>query len=154
MRSINPACKFAGLLVMTLVLAWWHDPVLNLAVFLMSVILILLSGTRVRSLFLMLSPILLFAVGMFFTGYRFSAGGDMPVAREKHADGEQQDGRQHQKQGSHPGSAEKDQNHTHKKHRQVQHRIMPPGQHQRHHKKSRKFAGGINGSHANLRDFL
>ena len=59
---------------MTLVLAWWHDPVLNLAVFLMSVILILLSGTRVRSLFLMLSPILLFAVGMFFTGYRFFRG--------------------------------------------------------------------------------
>lgn len=79
MRSINPACKFAGLLVMTLVLAWWHDPVLNLAVFFLSVILILLGGTRVRSLLLMLSPILLFAVGMFFTGYRFSAGGDMPV---------------------------------------------------------------------------
>ncbi len=79
MRAVNPACKFIGLLVTTFVLAWYHNPVLNLAVFGLSVALMLLSKVRVKSLLLMMSPILLFALGMFITGFRFSAGGDMPV---------------------------------------------------------------------------
>ena len=37
------------------------------------------SGTDVKKLLILLSPILLAAVGMFFTGYRFSAGEGMPV---------------------------------------------------------------------------
>ena len=62
--------QICGLLVMTLVLAWWHDPVLNLAVFLMSVILILLSGTRVRSLF----PLRRIRITLIRNTARFSTG--------------------------------------------------------------------------------
>lgn len=79
MRAVNPACKFIGLLAMTFVLAWYHDPLLNLAAFAVSMILILFSKVKARSLFLMLLPVLLFALGMFFVGFRFSSGSGMPV---------------------------------------------------------------------------
>ncbi len=52
---------------------------LNLAVFVLSVVLMLLSKVQVKSLLLMMLPILLFALGMFITGFRFAAGGDMLV---------------------------------------------------------------------------
>lgn len=79
MRSLNPACKFTGLLAVTFVLAWRHDPVLNLIVSVLSILLILSARVKVKSLLLFMSPVLLFAVGMFFTGFYFSAGSDMPV---------------------------------------------------------------------------
>ena len=79
MSKLNPTCKLLGLLVLTFVLAFWHDPVLNLAFFLFSLGAILCSGTRVGKLLLLLSPVLLAAAGMFFTGFYFSAGGGMPV---------------------------------------------------------------------------
>lgn len=79
MRKLDPACKFVGLVAMTLVLAFWHHPVLNLAVFSLSMVCILCSGVQVKKLLLFLLPILLAALGMFVTGYRFSAGDGMPV---------------------------------------------------------------------------
>lgn len=79
MRKLDPACKFLGLVAMTLVLAFWHHPVLNLAVFALSMVCILCSGVSAKKLLLFLLPILLAALGMFVTGYRFSAGGGMPV---------------------------------------------------------------------------
>jgi energy-coupling factor transporter transmembrane protein EcfT len=79
MRKWNPACKFISLLIVTFVLAWWHDPILNLVVFAVCMCLILLSKVSVRGLLIGFLPIVLFAIGMFFTGYRFSASGDMPI---------------------------------------------------------------------------
>ncbi len=82
MRSLDPACKFVGLLVSTFVLASTRSPVLNLAAFLLAMALILASRTRPRTLGLLLIPILLAAAGMFFTGYRFAANSSMPVRAE------------------------------------------------------------------------
>lgn len=79
MRSLNPACKFIGLLAVTFVLAALRDPVWNLTAFLASMALILLSRVRLRTLLLLLVPVALAAAGMFFTGYRFSADSAMPV---------------------------------------------------------------------------
>ncbi len=79
MRAWNPACKFIGLLSVTLVLAWWHHPVVNLVVFFLCLCLMLLSKVSPKGLCLGFLPIFLLAVGMFFTGYRFSATGNMPL---------------------------------------------------------------------------
>ena len=72
MRKINPSCKLIGLLFLTLATAFVHHPLWNLALFADSVILILLSGCRVKTFLIPLIPVLLLAVGMFFTGYRFT----------------------------------------------------------------------------------
>lgn len=82
MRTLNPAVKFVALLAVTLILAGKHDPILNFAVFLLSMAAILSARVKPRTLALLLLPILLAAAGMFFTGYRFHAGGDMPVRAE------------------------------------------------------------------------
>ena len=79
MRSLNPACKFISLLAVTLLLAGLRDPWWNLSAFALSMFLLLLSGVRLRSLLLYLIPVVLAAAGMFFTGYRFTAEGNMPV---------------------------------------------------------------------------
>ena len=70
MRSLNPACKFLGLLVITFVLASRRDPVWNFAVFALCVIVICASRVSFKWLLLLL-PVALAAAGMFFTGYRF-----------------------------------------------------------------------------------
>ena len=79
MRSLNPALKFLSLLVVTFVLATRRDPVWNLAAFALSMAAILASRVRLRTLLLLLIPVALAALGMFFTGYRFAADGSMPV---------------------------------------------------------------------------
>ena len=79
MRSLNPACKFLGLLVLTFVLAARRDPVWNLVFFALSAAALLSARVRVRTLLLLMLPVALSALGMFFTGYHFSADGSMPV---------------------------------------------------------------------------
>lgn len=81
MRSLNPACKFLGLLVITFVLASRRDPVWNFAAFALCVVVICASRVSFKWLLLLL-PVVLAAAGMFFTGYRFSAAGSMPVRTE------------------------------------------------------------------------
>lgn len=78
MRSLNPACKFLGLLVITFVLASRRDPVWNFIAFALCVAVICTSRVNFKWLLLLL-PVALAAAGMFFTGYRFSATGSMPV---------------------------------------------------------------------------
>lgn len=82
MRSLNPIFKFVGLLVPTFFLAAWHDTALNCAAFVLSVAALLLSRVRGKTICILLLPVLLAAVGMFFTGYRFSADAGMPVNAE------------------------------------------------------------------------
>lgn len=79
MRTLNPACKFVSLLAVTLVLAAVRNPVLNLLVFGVSLLAMAAARVRRKTLALLLAPVCLAAVGMFFTGYRFSAGSSMPV---------------------------------------------------------------------------
>ena len=71
-ETINPSCKLIGLLIVTFALAFVHHPVLNLAVFAVSVVLILLSGGGKKTFFVPMIPVLILAVGLFFTGYRFT----------------------------------------------------------------------------------
>lgn len=82
MRSLNPVCKFVSLLAVTFVLASKHDPVWNLLVFAACVAAMLGSRVRLRTLCLLMLPILLAAAGMFFTGYRFSADASLPIRAE------------------------------------------------------------------------
>lgn len=82
MRSLNPALKFVSLLAVTFVLAAKYDPVLNLAVFALSLAAMLCARVRLKTLGLLMVPILLATAAMFFTGYRFSAGADLPVRAE------------------------------------------------------------------------
>lgn len=79
MNKLNPAVKFVCLLVLTFVLAFRHQPVINLLFFTVCIIGVLTSGTSLKKLLILLAPILLAALGMFFTGYYFSAGSGMPV---------------------------------------------------------------------------
>lgn len=82
MRQVNPAIKLISLLAVTLILAWRRDPLLNFAVFLLCFAAMVCSRVRLRVLGLLMLPILLAALGMFFTGFRFSADGGMPVRAE------------------------------------------------------------------------
>ena len=70
MRTLNPAMKFVTLLCVTFVLAFRYNPVLNLAVFVLCMAALLVSKVRLKTLGLLMLPILLAATGMFFTGYR------------------------------------------------------------------------------------
>ena len=79
MRTLNPACKFLSLLVLTFTLASIRDPYWNLAAFALCMILIIISKVRIKTLILLLIPVVLAALGMFFTAYRFTRDGAMPV---------------------------------------------------------------------------
>ena len=77
MSSLNPSAKLIGLVVMTMILAGVHNPILNVVVFLVSSILCLQSLIKehrgVHLYFYPMIPITLLAIGMFFTGYRFTS---------------------------------------------------------------------------------
>lgn len=77
MSSLNPSAKLIGLVVMTMILAGVHNPILNVVVFLVASILCLQSLIKehrgVHLYFYPMIPITLLAIGMFFTGYRFTS---------------------------------------------------------------------------------
>ena len=79
MNALNPVFKLLGILIPTLLLAVFHNPILNIIVFVLCIILILLSKGSPKRLFLLMLPILLVAVGMFFTGYHFQIREGAPV---------------------------------------------------------------------------
>lgn len=82
MRSINPACKFIGILIFTLILSTQKNPALHLGVFALCMLLLLLSRVSRRHLFAALIPVAVAAAAMFFTGFYFSAGSGGPVNAE------------------------------------------------------------------------
>lgn len=79
MNALNPVCKLLGILFPTLLLAAFHNPILNIIVFVLCIILMKVSEVPLNRLLLLLSPILLVAVGMFFTGYHFQVQDVAPV---------------------------------------------------------------------------
>lgn len=79
MSGLNPTCKLLGILLPTLILAVVHNPILNLGTFVVCVLLLLQSRTSLKKLCYLLLPILIIAVGMFFTGYHFHAESGAPV---------------------------------------------------------------------------
>lgn len=80
MKSINPACKCIGLLVVTFYLALVHKPMVNLTVFAICLLLLAFSGINRKHFCQAMIPVLLMAAGTFFTGYRFQSGAGMPVS--------------------------------------------------------------------------
>lgn len=83
MRSLNPSCKLIGLILLTFALAFAHNPLFNVAVFILSVIMIIAAlisgGIPLRRYLVPMIPIAVLAVGMFFTGYRFTVTGSSVV---------------------------------------------------------------------------
>lgn len=83
LRTFNPSCKLIGLIVMTFAIAFVHNPVLNMIIFALSAVLIIQaivsSGGKLNTYFVPMIPILILAVGMFFTGYRFTTTGSSVV---------------------------------------------------------------------------
>lgn len=79
MRSIDPACKFVGLLMPTFFLAARPNLYANVLVFAMCLGLMLAARVRLRTLLLLLVPVALATAGLFMTGYRFAPGTGMPV---------------------------------------------------------------------------
>ena len=73
MRSVNPSCKFAGILLPTMLLALFYRPFLNLAVFGLCMALLLISRADVKTMLKTLVPVTLTATGMFFTGYFYGS---------------------------------------------------------------------------------
>ena len=79
LKQVNPSCKLICLLLVTLALAFAHDPVFNLIGFAVCLLLLLTSGASVKRVLVLLLPIALLAFGAFMTGYRFSTNTDMPT---------------------------------------------------------------------------
>lgn len=71
-----------GILIPTLILAAVHNPILNITVFVICLILMLVSKVKLKKLLFFLIPIFLVAVGLFFTGYHFQAQSGAPVNSE------------------------------------------------------------------------
>lgn len=80
MRSLNPACKFIGLLVPTFFLAARPDPAENFAVFALCLAGLLVSRVSPVVIAGLFAPIALAAAGMFMTGYRFAVCAGLPVS--------------------------------------------------------------------------
>ncbi|HBU12518.1 MAG TPA: energy-coupling factor transporter transmembrane protein EcfT [Clostridiales bacterium] len=74
MKSLNPVCKFIGIFLPAILLAFFYRPALNLAVFAVCVAFLFLSrGVNYRHMGLFLIPVALLALGMFATGYQFKS---------------------------------------------------------------------------------
>ena len=79
MRRLDPTAKFFALLALTFEVAIQHNALFNLILVLLCLVALLISRVNLKTLGLLLIPSLMAALGMFFTGYRFSAGSNMPV---------------------------------------------------------------------------
>ena len=71
MRSINPSWKFFAILLPTIMLALFYRPFLNLSVFAVCIFLICISRAHVKTLFIVLIPVTISAIGMFIMGYYY-----------------------------------------------------------------------------------
>lgn len=80
MKKLNPTIKLVGLTVITFELAYFKSYVLNFAVFILCVLFVLfVSKESFKKCMILMLPVLLAAVGMFFTGYRFSSQSGIPI---------------------------------------------------------------------------
>ena len=82
MKRIHPLCKFIGIFVPAILLAFFYRPLLNLTVF--GVCMLALGASRVslKSAAAVLLPVLAVAVGLFITGYQFSSDTALGINRE------------------------------------------------------------------------
>ena len=87
-RDINPSIKLISLLVVTLALAFFHNPVINLSVFAISLCLMLYAGHSKKRVLILFIPILILAAGAFMTGYKYSTNTVIPTHLEGILDGD------------------------------------------------------------------
>jgi energy-coupling factor transporter transmembrane protein EcfT len=71
MKSLNPACKFFGVLLASLALAFFYRPELNLAVFAACAAASLLTVRPPRLVLLPLAPAVLIAAGLFVAASQY-----------------------------------------------------------------------------------
>lgn len=71
MKSINPACKFIGILIPTVLLLFFYSPILNMTVFVVCLAVLFISRCSKTGLAVAMVPVVLSAVALFFTGYHF-----------------------------------------------------------------------------------
>ena len=71
MRQLNPAYKFVGIAIPTLLLLFFYSPILNLVLFFACLGILLCSRGSKKALLVALIPVLLSALALFFTGYHF-----------------------------------------------------------------------------------
>jgi energy-coupling factor transporter transmembrane protein EcfT len=86
MRSVNPSCKFIGILLSAVILALFYIPELNLGVFVVCLVAALLSHVRPKALFLALTPGALMAAGLLMSAYHFSSDTVAGLHREMFSD--------------------------------------------------------------------
>ena len=83
LMKINPSCKLVSLILLTLGLAFVHNPVISLVVFAICFLLLLTSGASVKRVLFLMIPILILSYGAFMTGYRFSVNSELPTRLEQ-----------------------------------------------------------------------
>ncbi len=83
MKKLNPSVKTVTLILLTLELAVLKNYILNFSVFALSIIAVLISSKEnFKKCVLMLIPIAVASLGMFFAGMGFSSGNGLPVSEK------------------------------------------------------------------------
>lgn len=79
MNTLNPTCKFVGILLPTVLLLFFYSPVINLFVFLFSLSVTAWCTRSRKTLCIAMVPILLSALALFFTGMRFPSNSHLAL---------------------------------------------------------------------------
>jgi energy-coupling factor transporter transmembrane protein EcfT len=86
MKSLNPTCKFFGILFPAIALAIFYVPELSFIVLAVCLLLAGLSRIPARHILAVMLPAAILATGMFFTAYRFSSGTVIGAHRDMFTD--------------------------------------------------------------------
>ena len=82
-RNVNPSIKLITLIVMTFILAFFHNPVTNLIVFAIAFVVTLITGSSKKRMLILMLPVLFLAAAAFITGYQYSTNTAMPAKLEE-----------------------------------------------------------------------
>jgi len=77
MKSINPALKLIGVMIPIIMIAFVYHIMLNFCVVAVCMVVLVWSRINWKNALKVLIPILILAVGMFMTGYRFHDGSNV-----------------------------------------------------------------------------
>jgi energy-coupling factor transporter transmembrane protein EcfT len=85
-KSINPTCKFFGILLPAIALAIFYVPELSFFVLAACLVLAVLSRIPAKNILAVMLPAAILATGMFFTAYHFSSDTVIGAHRELFSD--------------------------------------------------------------------
>jgi energy-coupling factor transporter transmembrane protein EcfT len=86
MKSLNPTCKFFGILLSAIALAIFYVPELSFVVLAVCLVLAMLSRIPLKNILAVMLPAAILATGMFFTAYRFSSDTVIGAHRDMFSD--------------------------------------------------------------------